>query len=186
MKKRITSFILMLPLLLGLIPAVLLPAAAATSLPYDATIGDDAIYIGGVRMRDKTYLPVGGSMPVGEKPDGGYAYLKDNVLTLENFDLDKYEYDYIIGSVHSVCSGGKSYSVDESAETTLRAINEGFGGDAYAYCEAYYESVSRIYEKTKCDIIGRFDLVTKFIEESPIFSESHPRCCPLRVRTRKA
>ena len=75
MKKRIISFILMLTLLLCLIPAVLLPAAAA-SLPYDATIGDDAIYIGGVRMRDKTYLPVGGSMAVGEKPDGGYAYVE--------------------------------------------------------------------------------------------------------------
>ena len=93
MKKRITSFILMLTLLLGLIPAALLPAAAATSLPYDATIGDDAIYIGGVRMQDKTYLPVGGSMPVGEKPDGGYAYVEINT-SYSSVDVTLFDYVY--------------------------------------------------------------------------------------------
>lgn len=84
-------------------------------------------------------------------------------------------FDYIIGSVHSVKVGDKFYYVDESAEATLRAINEGFGGDPYAYCEAYYRNVKEIYEKTGCNIIGHFDLVTKFLEKSPIFSESHPR-----------
>ncbi|MBE6533203.1 MAG: histidinol-phosphatase HisJ family protein [Ruminococcaceae bacterium] len=117
---------------------------------------------------------------------------KDKIKVYIGIEQDFYSavptlpFDYIIGSVHSVCSGGKSYSVDESAEATLRAINEGFGGDAYAYCEAYYESVSRIYEKTKCDIIGHFDLVTKFIEESPIFSESHPRYIAARDRALEA
>ena len=84
-------------------------------------------------------------------------------------------FDYVIGSVHSVKAGDKFYYVDESPESTERAINEAFGGDPYAYCEAYYANVKGIYEKTKCDIIGHFDLVTKFIEISPIFSESHPR-----------
>ena len=84
-------------------------------------------------------------------------------------------FDYIIGSVHSVKVGEKYYYVDESIEATERAISEGFGGDPYAYCEAYYANVKEIYEKTQCDIIGHFDLVTKFIEQSPIFSEFHPR-----------
>ena len=92
MKKRITSFILMLTLLLGMIPAVLLSAAAA-SLPYDATIGDDAIYIGGVRMQDKTYLPVGGNMPVSEKPDGGYAYVEINT-SYSSVDVTLFDYVY--------------------------------------------------------------------------------------------
>ena len=95
-------------------------------------------------------------------------------------------FDYIIGSVHFVRAGGKSYSVDESAEATLRAINEGFGGDAYAYCEAYYENVAGLYEKTKCDIIGHFDLVTKFVEKSPIFSEAHPRYIAARDKALEA
>ena len=95
-------------------------------------------------------------------------------------------FDYIIGSVHSVRVGEKYYYVDESTEATIRAVNEGFGGDPYAYCEAYYNNVKELYEKTKCDIIGHFDLVSKFVEISPIFSESHPRYVAARERALEA
>ena len=106
---------------------------------------------------------------------------KDKIRVYIGIEQDYYSesptlpFDYIIGSVHSVKVGEKYYYVDESTEATERAINEAFGGDPYAYCEAYYENVKEIYEKTRCDIIGHFDLVTKFIELSPIFSETHPR-----------
>lgn len=109
------------------------------------------------------------------------AKYKDKICVYIGIEQDYYSpaptlpFDYIIGSVHSVKVGDKFYYVDESPEVTLRAINEGFGGDPYAYCEAYYRNVKEIYEKTSCNIIGHFDLVTKFIEVSPIFSESHPR-----------
>lgn len=106
---------------------------------------------------------------------------KDKIRVYIGLEQDFYSapptlpFDYIIGSVHSVRAGDKYYFVDESPEATDRAIAEGFGGDPYAYCEAYYENVSKLYEKTRCDIIGHFDLVTKFIEISPIFEETHPR-----------
>ena len=106
---------------------------------------------------------------------------KDKIRVYIGIEQDYYSsaptlpFDYIIGSVHSVKVGEKYYYVDESASATERAIVEGFGGDPYAYCEAYYKNVGELYEKTRCDIIGHFDLVTKFIEQSPIFSESHPR-----------
>ena len=106
---------------------------------------------------------------------------KDKIKVYIGIEQDYYSespslpFDYVIGSVHSVKAGNKYYYVDESVEATERAIAEAFGGDPYAYCEAYYNNVKEIYEKTHCDIIGHFDLVTKFIEISPIFSESHPR-----------
>ena len=106
---------------------------------------------------------------------------KDKICVYIGIEQDYYSkaptlpFDYVIGSVHSVKVGDKHYYVDESPEATERAINEAFGGDPYAYCEAYYANVKGIYEKTKCDIIGHFDLVTKFIERSPIFSEANPR-----------
>ncbi len=106
---------------------------------------------------------------------------KDKIRVYIGIEQDYYSapptlpFDYIIGSVHSVKVGEKYYYVDESPEATDRAIAEGFGGDPYAYCEAYYENVARLYEKTKCDIIGHFDLVTKFLEKSPAFSENHFR-----------
>ena len=86
MKKRITSFILMLTLLLGLIPIVALPAAAATSFPYDSSIPNEAVYVGGVKMEDGKYLPAGVSFLVDEKPEGGYAHLNGNTLTLYNYE----------------------------------------------------------------------------------------------------
>ena len=106
---------------------------------------------------------------------------KDKIKVYIGIEQDYYSaaptlpFDYVIGSVHSVKAGNKYYYVDESAEATERAISEAFGGDPYAYCEAYYNNVKEIFEKTQCDIIGHFDLVTKFIEISPIFSETHPR-----------
>ena len=100
-----------------------------------------------------------------------YAGIERDILS--EIPTDRYE--YVIGSVHYVLHEGKRYDVDASASITRRAINELFGGDPYAYVENYYSHVSRVYERTKCDIIGHFDLVTKFIEKDPVFSVDHPR-----------
>ena len=54
-------------------------------------------------------------------------------------------------------------------------VNKYFQNDPYSYVEAYYDEVGRIYEKTKCDIIGHFDLITKFIERDQLFDTTHPR-----------
>ena len=90
-------------------------------------------------------------------------------------DIDTGKYDYVIGSVHDIHRGDKYYSVDRSVNDTRLAINEAFGGDPYAYCEEYYSRVATVYQRTKCNIIGHFDLVTKFIEIDPAFDENHPR-----------
>ncbi|MBQ7387547.1 MAG: histidinol-phosphatase [Clostridia bacterium] len=106
-----------------------------------------------------------------------YIGIEQDILSLpSNPSLD-----YLIGSVHHVERDGKYYSVDQSVEHTREAI-QAFDGDAIAYCESYFEAVSKIYEKTHCDIIGHFDLVTKFIEVDPLFSESDPAY--VRARTR--
>ena len=41
--------------------------------------------------------------------------------------------------------------------------------------EDYFQLVGDLYNKTKCQIIGHFDLVTKFNEKTPIFDTRHPR-----------
>ncbi len=91
-------------------------------------------------------------------------------------------YDYVIGSVHHVKVGDKVFSVDESPDVTRRIIDEYFSADPYLYCENYFSEVEAIYEKTRCDIIGHFDLVTKFIEVDPIFDVEHPRYVAARDR----
>lgn len=84
-------------------------------------------------------------------------------------------FDYILGSNHAVSAGGVRVDVDGPIEIILRAIEEDFGGDPYAYCEDYYQKTAKVYSKTHCDIIGHFDLVTKYIEKSPFFSETDAR-----------
>ncbi len=84
------------------------------------------------------------------------------------------KFDYVIGSVHDVEIGGVFYPVDSSPEHFKRAI-EAFDGDVYAFIENYYDRVKRVVKVTGADIIGHFDLVTKFNENGEYFSESDER-----------
>lgn len=84
-------------------------------------------------------------------------------------------YDYIIGSVHFVYKDGEYIPVDISAEEVKGYIDRLYGGDVYGYCEDYFKLVKDICKVTKCQIIGHFDLVTKFNEVMPIIDTNHPR-----------
>ena len=107
-----------------------------------------------------------------------YAGRLDIFLGLEQ-DMDSpapaFPTDYLIGSVHSVWAEGGYLSVDNSSEKTEQAIREFFGGDPYAYAAAYYRRVAEVAEKTCCQIVGHFDLVTKFNEGGRLFDEADPR-----------
>lgn len=84
-------------------------------------------------------------------------------------------YDYVIGSVHYLCVNEKYIPVDESAEDLKAAAEKQFGGDMMALCEKYYRTAANVCEKTNCDIIGHFDLITKFNEGGALFDENDPR-----------
>ena len=86
------------------------------------------------------------------------------------------EYDYTIGSVHWLkMPDGRRISIDWTPEKLREGAVKYFGGDMYSLAEAYYEAESKVEEVTKCDIIGHFDLVTKFNEMDPSFDTRHPR-----------
>lgn len=106
---------------------------------------------------------------------------KDKITLLCGIEQDYFSdepvdaYDYVIGSVHYFKAGDNYIPVDESAEIIKEACDKYFGGDIYAICEQYYESEADLINKTHADIIGHFDLITKFQEQTPLFDESHPR-----------
>ena len=86
-------------------------------------------------------------------------------------------YDYVIGSVHYVLKNGEYIAVDDTAQIVREAVNRLYGGDFDALAEDYFALVAKVAEKTKADIIGHFDLVSKFSEkngygESPRFLSS--------------
>ena len=124
-------------------------------------------------------------------PEGTEAYKReirrlkekyaDKIRILLGVEQDYYsplpteDYEYVIGSVHYLQKDGKYLTVDYTREKQIRIVREYYGGDYYAFIEQYYAMVGEIYDKTHCDIVGHFDLVTKFNEDGSLFDTSHPR-----------
>ena len=84
-------------------------------------------------------------------------------------------YDYVIGSVHYVKLGDEYVPVDDTADHLRAAAERYFDGDIYRVVEAYYRTVADVVNKTGCDIIGHFDLITKFSERVDLFDVTSPR-----------
>lgn len=84
-------------------------------------------------------------------------------------------YDFVIGSVHYILMNGEYIEIDGSSEQFVKSVQKHTNGDFYVFAKKYYETVGMVYEKTKADIIGHFDLITKFNENSRLFDESDPR-----------
>ncbi len=106
---------------------------------------------------------------------------RDKIEILCGIEQDYYAgkpylpFDYVIGSVHYVYKNGEYISVDESAKSLRDNVEKLYGGDFYAFAEDYYELVGDVLNNTGADIIGHFDLLTKFNEVDKVFDEEHPR-----------
>ncbi len=97
-------------------------------------------------------------------------------LELDYFsDTDPAAFDYTIGSVHYVVKNGVYHDVDGSPEQFRKSVCEDWGGDPIGFAVDYFAEVADIIEKTDADIIGHFDLVTKFNEGGQMFDETDPR-----------
>ena len=84
----------------------------------------------------------------------------------------EYEYDYIIGSVHSIFKNGEYIDVDYYEKVMVENVDRLYNGDYLEYISDYYSLVKDIVNKTNCDIVGHFDLVCKFNEGNKYFDET--------------
>ena len=106
---------------------------------------------------------------------------KDKIKILLGIEYDYHSvepldcYDYVLGSVHYILKDGEYLCIDYSREKQIETVNRYYNGDYYAYIEDYYATVADLYNKTKCDIIGHFDLITKFNTDGSLFDTNHPR-----------
>lgn len=85
---------------------------------------------------------------------------------------DEYSFDYKIASVHQIHKDGKFYSVDYSAEVLDRAVNEFYGGNRNEMAKDYFFSLADFVLATDADVVGHFDLITKFNEKAKQFDEN--------------
>lgn len=119
------------------------------------------------------------------KKNGEKAYVRelnrlkekyaDKITVLIGIEADYYSefdpslYDYIIGSVHYLDFPARAYSVDSSAGRARQCIREMFGGDKDAYAAEYFSRVAELPERLGANVIGHFDLLTKFQDRGIVF-----------------
>jgi histidinol-phosphatase (PHP family) len=71
-------------------------------------------------------------------------------------------FDYVIGSVHYLCSGGDYYPVDKNPKWQQKWIMDHGKGDPMEMAKRYFEAVVLHAQKESFPIQGHFDLITKF------------------------
>lgn len=82
------------------------------------------------------------------------------------------DFEYIIGSCHYFNIDGNYYPIDSNPEKFSKCL-ELFNGDVVALSENYYSAFCDYILKRKPDIVGHFDLITKFDEmDKPLFLEN--------------
>ncbi len=84
-------------------------------------------------------------------------------------------YDYIIGSAHGIWKDGRYLSSDASPESFVRGVKEHFGGDYIAFAAACYQREAEFALASRCQIVGHFDLATRFNQKGRYFDEEDPR-----------
>ena len=85
------------------------------------------------------------------------------------------KFEYRIGSVHYIERDVIRKTVDENKDNFSALVNMLYGGDYYACAEDYQRNVGNVLEKTGADIVGHFDLITKFNEGNLLFDTDNER-----------
>ncbi len=95
---------------------------------------------------------------------------QDSLSALPDYE----DYDYIISSVHEILYHGDFYPVDHSPEIQKKLVNTVFGGDFTEMSRVYFDRLVEHVTEQKTDIVGHFDLVTKYSlipEQSPKYMD---------------
>lgn len=95
-------------------------------------------------------------------------------VDIDYCDVELSDFDYTIGSVHQFHSGDKIYEIDLSNDRLKEAVEKVFDGDVYKMCDAYFNLVADFICSHNFNVVGHFDLLTKFNERTPLIDESNP------------
>lgn len=90
------------------------------------------------------------------------------------YPLRREKFDYVIGSCHYLLKDGAYYPIDSNYEGFKQCLAL-FEGDPVALAESYYGRFCRYIRKRKPDIVGHFDLITKFDELDESLFLHNPR-----------
>lgn len=101
---------------------------------------------------------------------------KDKIDILCGIELDKdyadvnlNDFDYIIASSHQFHGENRIYSIDLSAEELSECVENMFDGSWNQMAKSYYDTLSNFVLSGDFDVVGHFDLITKFNSKEPLF-----------------
>ncbi len=90
-----------------------------------------------------------------------------------DYELDKdYAFDYILSSVHQIHRKDKIYAIDLSAEELTECVNEEFDGSWSSMADYYFRNLAEFVVREKTDVVGHYDLITKFNKDFALFDET--------------
>lgn len=92
---------------------------------------------------------------------------------LSQMDLDGF--DFLIGSIHHIAYQGGIYCVDAAADYSAEYLERVFSRDTDAAAEAYFCQYAALAKVDKVDIVGHYDLLTKFDEQMQFYHSDSPR-----------
>jgi len=96
---------------------------------------------------------------------------------------DTADFDYLIGSVHYLKKDDKYIGFDRGQNVVEDIINTHFDGDGMKYATLYYETMMKLPQYAKFDIIGHFDLITKHCDNISFFDENSKAYLDLAFQT---
>ena len=109
---------------------------------------------------------------VAREEDGFPVFLG---VEYDSHSEDRFDgYDYRIGSVHYIVRGDRFFSVDSGLAIQQACVAEFFHGNRLDFAKAFFEETVRHASEDRVDIVGHFDLLTKyglFDGENPAYQE---------------
>lgn len=94
-------------------------------------------------------------------------------LDVDYTDVNMADFDYILGSMHQFRDGEKDFPIDLSVDSLKETVVNHFDGDWYKMCDCYYSRLADFICEIKPDIVGHFDLVTKYNLDYELFDENN-------------
>ncbi|MEG2860041.1 MAG: PHP domain-containing protein [Clostridia bacterium] len=88
---------------------------------------------------------------------------------------DRKKHEYVIGSKHYFFARGQHYAVDGRIEDILLCQSTLFSGDWIQFAARYFSELADYVSDFRPDIIGHFDIVTKYNEGGARFDEADAR-----------
>jgi histidinol-phosphatase (PHP family) len=89
--------------------------------------------------------------------------------------MDLSGFDFIIGSIHYIEYQGGIYSVDAAADCSSEYLERVFSQNTDTAAEAYFRQYAALAKVDEVDIVGHYDLLTKFDEQMQFYHSDSPR-----------